>query len=391
MPWGAALACFLVTALVIAGIIAAAKFLSFSNPKFKDPTAVNASPSPSPSQLPSPREPDKTQDTAKIAENTPKPSEVISHSEPALQNGSKFDMIDRSMASVVSIDVTIKSGFTSVPASGSGVIVTEDGYILTCNHVVEGADKIYVYLNDEKEYEARVIGFDSITDLAVLKIDANGLTYATLGDSSSLRIGEGVYAIGNALGELSNTYTSGSVSGLDRVIEVEGQRMTLMQTDAAINKGNSGGGLFRSSDGTLIGIVNAKNMGSGIEGLGFAIPSNLARSVSQDLINYGFVTGRPYLGVSSQNVTLSTGGLFGNRYTCPSVISIDSGSPADKAGFRVNDIIWEIDGASVSGVDSLIQLINQYRIGDKIVVTVLRGNTKVNLTVVLGEHIPKDN
>ena len=382
MPWGAALACILVTALVITGIITAGKYIA-SRPKA--PVDVNASASPSP----------EADDDSSVSPNapqtTPKPNDVISHSENAMHNNSetdsKYEMIDHAMSSVVSIDVTMKTGFTSILAgSGSGVIVSEDGYILTCNHVIEGADKVYVYLNDGREYEAEIIGFDGITDLAVVKINASGLPFATLGNSSTLRIGEGVYAIGNALGELSNTYTSGSISGLDRTIEIEGQRMNLLQTDAAINKGNSGGGLFRASDGTLIGIVNAKNCGNGIEGLGFAIPSDLVFKVSQDLIQYGFVTGRPYLGISTQDVRLGVGGLFGNYYTYPRVTFIDSGSPAEKCGFRINDIILAIDGTSVSGTDSLVQLINQYNIGDEITVTVQRGNSNVDLKVVLAER-----
>ena len=393
MPWGAALACFLVTALVITGIITAGKYIA-SKTKAPADTIVSGTPAPETPDNNGTGGTDKPE--VPVPGYTPRPGGVISHSENALHNGSedekKYEMIERAMSSVVSIDVTMKSGFTSILAgSGSGVIVSEDGYILTCNHVVEGADKVYVYLNDGREYEAEIIGVDGITDLAVVKINASGLTFATLGNSSSLRIGEAVYAIGNALGELSNTYTSGSVSGLDRTIEIEGQRMNLLQTDAAINKGNSGGGLFRASDGTLIGIVNAKNCGNGIEGLGFAIPSDLVFKVSQDLIQYGFVTGRPYLGVATQDVTLGVGGIFGNYYTYPRVTFIDSGSPAERCGFRINDIILAIDGTSVSGTDSLIQLINQYKMGDEITITVQRGNSNVDLKVVLEERTPDGN
>ena len=391
MPWGAAIACVLVTALVITGVITAGKYIT-SKTKTPADTIVSGTPSPEAPDNSGTDNPGITD----VPVSTPRPSDVISHSENALHNNSEteseYEMIDRAMSSVVSIDVTMKSGFTSILAgSGSGVIVSEDGYILTCNHVIEGADKVYVYLNDGREYEAEIIGFDGITDLAVVKIDASGLTFATLGNSSTLRIGEGVYAIGNALGELSNTYTSGSISGLDRTIEIEGQRMNLLQTDAAINKGNSGGGLFRASDGTLIGIVNAKNCGNGIEGLGFAIPSDLVFKVSQDLIQYGFVTGRPYLGIATQDVRLGVGGIFGNYYTYPRVTFIDSGSPAEKGGFRINDIILAIDGTSVTGTDSLVQLINGYKIGDEITITVQRGNSNVDLKVVLEERSTNGN
>jgi serine protease Do len=170
--------------------------------------------------------------------------------------------------------------------AGSGVIIQSNGYIVTCNHVISGASKITVTLNNKKNYTAKVIGTDSENDVAVLKINATGLTAATYGDSSKLQVGDSVVAIGNPLGELSNTATTGIISALNRNLTIEGQSMNLLQTDASINPGNSGGALFNSS-GNLIGIVVAKSTGSDVEGLGFAIPINKVAKVAKNLIKNG--------------------------------------------------------------------------------------------------------
>ena len=201
--------------------------------------------------------------------------------------------------------------------SGSGIILTSDGYIVTCKHVVEGVDTIKVILNNDQEYDAKLVGSDSRSDLAVLKIDASGLTPATLGDSDMLTVGEDVIAIGNPLGELRGTATSGIVSALSREVTVGSVKMSLVQTDAAISPGNSGGGLFNAS-GSLIGIVNAKASSSNAEGLGFAIPVSSVKTIISSLIDHGYVLGRAYLGVYTQDVTLSgdsdMGGMFGSFF-----------------------------------------------------------------------------
>lgn len=375
MPLGAAIACLLITALLAVGIVTGIRLIkSTTKDLLNDPTGSAAATS----------APDVSN---KESNSSSFPSDSLVYSGESITDEKKYEIINNCMSSVVSIDVTMQNGYTSVlSGSGSGVIVSQDGYILTCNHVVEGAEKIIVYLNSGESYEAQLIGLDSITDLAVIKIDAADLPYAKLGDSSELKVGENVFAIGNALGELSNTYTSGSISGLDRVIEIDGVSMTLLQTDAAINKGNSGGGLFRASDGALIGIVNAKSSGSGIEGLGFAIPSHIVSKVASDLMDYGFVTGRPFLGVSTQDVGMSGFGLFGQQYTYPRVTSIVENSPAEDAGIKVNDIILAVNGQSVSGSDALSIAINSFNIGDKITLTVQRGNTSVDIEVTLGER-----
>ena len=299
MPIGAAVACLLIVALLTVGIVAGAKFInnSLSASQTEKNASAQATSAPSGSNGTVGSSGDKTGDL---------PSDKLSYAGSSARPDSEYKTIENCMSSVVSIDVTAQSGHKSVLAgSGSGVIISADGYIVTCNHVVEGAQKIFVYLDNGNDYEATLVGTDSVTDLAVIKINAYNLSYAKFGDSSTLSVGEDVFAIGNALGQLSNTYTRGSISGLDRSITIDNVTMTLLQTDAAINQGNSGGGLFRESDGTLIGIVNAKSSGSGIEGLGFAIPSTLAREVIGSLMDYGFVVGRPYLGVSTQDVSLS--------------------------------------------------------------------------------------
>ena len=277
MPIGAAVACLLIVALLTVGIVAGAKFInnSLSASQTEKNASVQATSAPSGSNGTVGSSGDKTGDL---------PSDKLSYAGSSARPDSEYKTIENCMSSVVSIDVTAQSGHKSVLAgSGSGVIISADGYIVTCNHVVEGAQKIFVYLDNGNDYEATLVGTDSVTDLAVIKINAYNLSYAKFGDSSTLSVGEGVFAIGNALGQLSNTYTRGSISGLDRSITIDNVTMTLLQTDAAINQGNSGGGLFRESDGTLIGIVNAKSSGSGIEGLGFAIPSTLAREVIGNL------------------------------------------------------------------------------------------------------------
>lgn len=379
MPFGAAISCVLITALVIVGIFAGIKLIestandiSAKNGSVETTNSANAT-----------LQPNST-------DRTGLPSENLSSTDSDETNDNRYAIIDSCMNAVVSIDVTMQQGYTSVLAgSGSGVIATADGYILTCNHVVEGAKDIIVYLNDGTNYNAVLIGADPITDIAVIKIEGENLPHATLSSSSNLKVGEPVFAIGNAIGELSNTYTSGSISGLDRSITIDGREMTLLQTDAAINHGNSGGGLFRASDGALIGIVNAKSSGDSIEGLGFAIPSDIVNSVASDLMDYGFVTGRPYLGISTQDVSLSSWGLFGQQFTCPRVTSVIESSPAANAGIQENDIITAINGNSVSSGEELSIMINSFEIGETITITVNRGNNDVDIQVTLEERTTK--
>lgn len=299
---------------------------------------------------------------------------------------SKAQIIELCAPSVVGIDVVGTTTYNSyfgqgqtyqTEGSGSGIIVTSDGYIVTCEHVIDGAESITVVLNDDTEHAATLIGSDSRNDLAVIKIDATGLTPATLGDSDMLTVGEDVIAIGNPLGELRGTATGGMISATSRDVNVEGVNMTLLQTDAAISPGNSGGGLFNSS-GSLIGIVNAKASSDNTEGIGFAIPVSSVKQIISDLIDKGYVTGRPYLGVYTQNVTLQSGnggwngnGFFGSYYgnvgnQCVQVAQIVVGSAAETAGLQVGDLILKVEDAQITSNDDLSTAISAYNAGDTV-------------------------
>lgn len=284
--------------------------------------------------------------------------------------------------------------------SGSGIILTSDGYIVTCKHVVDGVDTIKVILNDDTEYDATLVGTDSRSDLAVLKIDATGLTCATLGDSDMLTVGEDVIAIGNPLGELRGTATSGIVSALSREVTVENVAMSLIQTDAAISPGNSGGGLFNSS-GSLIGIVNAKASSEDAEGLGFAIPVSSVKTIISNLIDHGYVLGRAYLGVYTQDVTLSSGmndwgnGLFGGYFgstgtNCVQIAQVVSGSAAEQAGLQVGDLILAVDDTEISSNTALSAAISEYNAGDTATLTIQRDGQQQTVTVTFGEYSPEE-
>lgn len=261
--------------------------------------------------------------------------------------------------------------------AGSGVVISADGYIATNNHVISGASNITVRLYDGKEYKAKLIGTDSQTDVAVIKIEAENLTPAVYGDSSKLTVGELTVAIGNPLGNLGGTVTDGIVSALDREITVEGEKMVLLQTNAAVNPGNSGGGLF-NANGELIGIVNAKSSGESVEGLGFAIPINTAKTIIEDLIENGHVTGRPSIGVSVIEITTDY-----QKYTYgvrDYGVYIQNSLNAD---FKAGDRIIAIDGNSVSTFSDIRSIINSYKVGDEITVTVFRNNKIVDVEVTL--------
>ena len=313
----------------------------------------------------------------------------------------KAQIVEMSAPSVVGID-TISTATTNsywygygqsydVPGSGSGVILTEDGYIATCAHVVEGAKSVKVTLNDDTAYDATIVGTDKRNDIAIIKIDATGLTPAVVGDSETLTVGSEVIAIGNPLGELRGTATAGIISATNRTIEVEGQTMTLVQTDAAISPGNSGGGLFDAT-GKLIGIVNAKVSDSRAEGLGFAIPVNSVLDEISDLLNYGYVTGRPYLGVSTQDVTLrsrSGGWYYSSGTRCVMVEKVVPGSAAEQAGIQSGDLILKLGDKQVTSGDELSSAIGAYKPGDTAIITLQRNNQEMTVEVTFGEYAPQ--
>ena len=308
----------------------------------------------------------------------------------------RAQVVELCAPSIVGIDATfdVTVSYWGAPqtveqsGSGSGVILTEDGYIATCAHVVDGAKSITVTLNDDVSYPAEIVGTDARNDVAIIHIDADGLVPATLGDSDMLTVGEDVIAIGNPLGELRGTATGGIVSAVRRSVNVEGSQMELIQTDAAISPGNSGGGLFNSS-GKLIGIVNAKVSSSSAEGLGFAIPVNSVVNEINDLLHYGYVTGRAYLGVWTQNVSLGGYGYYSYGGTrCVQITEVQAGSAADEAGLRAGDLILAVDGRTISTNDDLSDAIASYNAGEEAVLTVRRDGSRIECTVVFGEYVP---
>ena len=278
--------------------------------------------------------------------------------------------------------------------AGSGVIISSDGYILTCAHVVSGASQITVTIGDT-DYTATVVGEDDTSDVAVLKIDATGLTPATVGDSDSLSVGDSVLAVGNPLGELGGTVTSGIVSALNRSVTIQGtsstNTMSLIQMDASVSPGNSGGGLF-NMNGELVGIVNAKSSDSDAEGLGFAIPVNDAVKVAQELLENGYVTGRPYLGISYYAVTdAQTAAQLGVNAYGVYIVEVVKGGPADKAGLQAGDRIVSMDGSEVATQSDLGTLMQNHKAGDTIEITVARGGQMQTVTVTLGEKGAENN
>ena len=284
--------------------------------------------------------------------------------------------------------VTTSYGFWGgqqvVSGAGSGVIFTADGYIITNAHVVEGAQQITVKLNDGTTYNATPVGSDSQSDIAVIKIDATGLTPAVLGDSDTIAIGETAIAVGNP-SNLGVTSTDGIISALNRSVTVEGNTMNLIQTSAAISPGNSGGGLFNSK-GELIGIVNAKNADENAEGLGFAIPINTAKAVTQDLIENGYVTGRPALGITVVSITdAQTAMQYGVSTLGAYVQSVSEGSGAANAGMKVGDRIVSVGTKTVTTATDVTNALQDYTAGDTVQVQVDRGGELITLNVVLGE------
>ncbi len=270
--------------------------------------------------------------------------------------------------------------------AGSGVIISEDGYIITNNHVISGADTIKVRLKDESEYTATLVATDAQADIAVIKIEAESLHAATLGSSESLIVGQQAVAIGNPLGQLGGTVTCGIISALDREVEIDGNKMRLLQTDAAINPGNSGGGLF-NMDGELIGIVNAKSSGDDIEGLGFAIPIDTAYEVAQELITNGYVSGRPALGVSVVEISdMSDYYQYKNSEIGKYIDSLGVYIVSDtQENFEVGDRFIAINGISVTGFDDISEILADYEIGDEVTVTVSRSRKMVEVKVTLVE------
>lgn len=298
------------------------------------------------------------------------------------------DIVEKCKDSVVEITTESVSSGNSMfgqyvsQGAGSGVIFSADGYIVTNNHVVDGATSLKVTTTDGQEYDAKVVGTDSQTDLAVIKIDAQNLTPVTLGSSDSLKVGDPAIAIGNPLGELGGTVTTGIISATDRQITIDDETMTLLQTDAAINPGNSGGGLF-NADGNLIGIVNAKESSTGIEGLGFAIPIDGAKDIITELMQNGSVTSRPALNVSLYDYSSDNqNGSSKYKDGCYIVQVVKNGA-ADKAGLKQNDRIVSFDGQKISSTADVKAVLRKHKIGDKVQMRVERNDKEVTVEITL--------
>lgn len=294
--------------------------------------------------------------------------------------------------SVVEINTEITASFWgqryTSQAAGSGVIINTDGYIVTNAHVIEGAQKITVRTTDGTDYSAKLIGRDSQSDLAVLKINGGSFTAATLGNSSQLVLGQEIVVIGNPLGKLGGTVTKGIISALDREITIDNQTMNLLQTDAAINGGNSGGGMFNMY-GELVGIVNAKSSGIGIEGLGFAIPIDDAKSVINDLIDNGYVTGRAVIGVTLTQVADS-----GYYYYYPQQQRYEAGIyvyavNVPNCPLQEGDMLVTLDGTEIKALSDVSDVLKKHSPGDLIKATVKRDGSIKNLSITLRESTPQ--
>ena len=294
------------------------------------------------------------------------------------------EIYEKNIPSVVSITASTASG----TSTGTGVIVSGEGYLVTNYHVIRQAQTIDVKLTDEREMEASLVGEDPVSDLAVLYIAADGLTSAEFGDSETLRVGDSVVAIGDPLGvELRGTMTDGIVSAISRDVQVDGRTMNLIQTNAALNSGNSGGPLINSC-GQVIGIntmkIGAFADSSGVEGLGFAIPSATVQEIVNQLLTQGYVSGRPWLGIQGESFSV----FYQRFYRIPQglyVTQVQSGSPAEAAGMLSGDIILSADGTALSSMDDLDSLLYSHVPGETMVLTVYRSGRQGDVSVTLAE------
>ena len=293
------------------------------------------------------------------------------------------DVVQKAQQAVVGVTTEIYSTF-STESRGSGIILSEDGYIVTNNHVISGGDSITVTLEDGTSYPAYVIGSDEYTDIAVLKITAAGLTAAEIGDSDSVEVGEAAIAIGNPTGQLLGTATAGIISGVNRNVLVNNVVMNLLQTDAAINAGNSGGPLLNQY-GQVIGVTSVKVSMTGYEGLGFAIPINTVIPIVETLVKNGYVTGRPLVGISGSDISIMAARFYGLPQGIY-VTAVNSSSDAYTQGIREGDIITKIGDTAVTTVSEGCAARNGYAVGDTVKLTFYRKGNYYWASVVLGEQ-----
>ncbi len=308
--------------------------------------------------------------------STSNSSASVDLSEGELTITERAEKVLPSTVGIVSYIQNQQSIFGGEQSQGSGIIISADGYIVTNEHVISGATSIKVVLQDDSEYNATLVGSDERTDLAVLKIDATGLTPAEFGNSDQMQIGEQVIAIGNPGGlELAGTVTVGYVSAVNRSITTtNGNTVNCVQTDAAINPGNSGGALVNTY-GQVIGINSQKIAATDYEGIGFAISINEAQPIINDLIQYGYVRGRVVMGITMQMIDQTYAAIYGYQPGI-GVVSVEAGSPAEEAGLVAGDIITAIDGQSITTQEELNTLLEQYSPGDTITLTVYRQSVR---------------
>lgn len=293
---------------------------------------------------------------------------------------------DKVSPSVVGVSCRLSKG----SATGTGIIISKDGYVITNAHVVEDAVSVMIVDSDFEEYSAKIIGSDTQTDLAVLKVDGVEFTPCEFGKSGDLRVGELAVVIGNPLGfDLYGTMTTGIISGLNRTITIGEKNMTLIQTQASINRGNSGGPLINCY-GQVIGVTSAKVDPLYGEGLGFAIPIDDALPILDDLIRYGYVTGRPMIGISGEDINAITSLYYRiPQGICVRFVTPDSG--AEKAGIKAGDIIIGVNGESITTMDELTAIKNSFSAGDTITVTIYRDGTNMDIDIVLSEVTKEQN
>lgn len=385
MPAAAVVALCLVCALLGGlggGVVGSLDILNDESPALSAPTESpdEATPTPTPVTTPAP---------------------VLSVTSPSADGAiSPSAVYELACQQVVGITTEITTtnywGYTSSSAvTGSGFVVSADGYILTNHHVIEdaynGGYDITVMFYDGTEYLAEIIGFEADNDVALLKIDAAGLNPVTLADSDSIQVGDTVYAVGNPLGELTYTMTTGTISALDRRIttDASGTTINMFQLDAAVNSGNSGGPVYNAS-GEVIGIVTAKYQDTGVEGLGFAVPINDASYIANELIENGYVSGKAFFGLVPVTVEPNAAQYY-NMVVGACIYSINEGSCAEKAGLKVGDIIVKLDDHEITSTEDLETAKKDYRAGDSAVITVYRSGEYLEFPIVFDEYVPAED
>lgn len=312
------------------------------------------------------------------------PSPISPDTMPQQEGLSLQDIYTQNIPSVVSISCSTATG----TSSGTGVVLSREGYLVTNAHVIDSAMDISVQLTDNRVLSARILGVDEISDLAVLRVDANDLTPAKFGDSSSLRVGDTVVAIGDPLGvKFRGTYTDGIVSAINRDVDINGHTMTLIQTNAALNTGNSGGPLINCY-GQVVGIntmkIGAYTGSSGVEGIGFAIPSTTVKEIVGQLISQGYVSGRPTLGITGEALSI----FYQHYYSLPSglyITHVEKGSDSYEKGIAQGDILISLNDTQITTMNELKMILNGAEVGDTLTAVIYRGGQQYSVELTLTE------